>query len=93
MTCEVLIQKDKDVIVPKQLLDFFKAAPGDKLNFEVLDNGEVQVKVKKSKSISELLEELHQEMQADNFLEKVGLSTEEDIAEYIRQIRHEKSAS
>ena len=44
MIFEVLIQKDKDVIVPKQLLEFLKAAPGDKLKFEFFENGEVKVK-------------------------------------------------
>ncbi len=89
---EVLIQKDEAVILPKKLLEFLKAALEDSLILDSLIMKKLRKNIKR-KNFTELLEELHEEMQADNFLEKNGLNSEEDIADYIRQIRHEKSNS
>ena len=91
MTCQVLIQKDEVITLPKQLLKFLKAAPGDKLNFEFFENGEV--KVKKVQNFSTFLDEINRQMREGGYFEKAGLKNEEDVADFIRKLRDEKSSS
>ena len=88
MTCQVLIQKDKAIILPKQLLKFLKAVPGDKLDFEFFKNGEV--KVKKVQNFSSFLDEINRQMKEGRYFEKAGLKNEEDVAEFIRKLRNKK---